>query len=388
MSRRSKLLTFGLPLLGLSALGSGAVLVAENQPSRPAEEPPRQPTQAPDLELPSGAAFIGAIGVSEPPGELIAIGVHTSGIVSEVNVHAGDRVAAGDVLLMVDRRRALALVEQRLAAIEVARAEVDSLRASIPPARAELASAQAALRSSNASVRVAEADLRDRENLLRIAESVDDPRAIATEEVDRRRFAREQAAARVEVAEAAVAEAEAAVQDAKAELARLVTGDEPGPNIRAANERVREAERAFDSSTTDLDLHTVVSPVDAVVLQVNVRPGEFASASRLDEGFVVLGRTGGTRLRVEIDEVDIPRFRTEARAWASPRGDASRRLDLGLAYIEPLVVPKTNLAGRTSELIDTRVLQVVYNLPDGFESPGIGQQFDVYIAVPNGSEQP
>ncbi|MEM7754757.1 MAG: hypothetical protein AAF297_03875 [Planctomycetota bacterium] len=42
-------------------------------------------------------------------------------------------------------------------------------------------------------------------------------------------------------------------------------------------------------------------------------------------------------------------------------------------------MPKRTLSGRTSELIDTRVLQAVYTLDDTFRSPGIGQQFDVYI---------
>jgi hypothetical protein len=55
------------------------------------------------------------------------------------------------------------------------------------------------------------------------------------------------------------------------------------------------------------------------------------------------------------------------------------RLPLKLAFVEPLVVPKTGLSGRSRDIIDTRVLQVVYEVDGGYESPGIGQQFDVFI---------
>ena len=112
---------------------------------------------------------------------------------------------------------------------------------------------------------------------------------------------------------------------------------------------------------------------------MNLRLGEFAPAAVPTEGLVVLGRLGPGHVRVEIDEVDVPRFDREARAWATPRGAAGPALELSLAHVEPLLVPKQNLSGRTSELIDTRVLQVVYRLPVSFEPAGYGQQFDVYI---------
>lgn len=379
MSGRSKLLTWSLPILGVASLIGGAGLVYQNRPIVPEEVPPRPPTTAPSTDLGIDAArFIGAIGVSEPPGEAITVGSQVGGIVTSVDVEAGDRVAAGDVLFVVDSRAAASAVAQRESLLAVARADLDALRAQIPVRQAEVTTSIARVTAAEARVAQLESQLADRMNQLRIAESVDDPRAISAEEVDRRRFAVLGAEAQLADGRAGVDEARAAVVQAEAQLALLVDGDADGPDLRASAGRVEQARRELDQARVDLELRTVRAPVDADVLRVRVRPGEFAPAATVADGLIVLGRLGPTHLRVEIDETDIPRFSADAQAWASPRGDASTRLPLDVALVEPLVVPKTNLAGRTSELIDVRVLQVVYR----FESEpgaGIGRLFDVYV---------
>ncbi len=381
MTGRSKLLTWGLPTIGLVALIGGAGLVYQNRPITPEESPPRQPTTAPtEVAGLASADFVGAVGVSEPPGESIEIGAHVAGIITSVDVAAGQVVAAGDVLFTVDNRRVESDVALRESESRVAQSDVDALRGQVPVREAAVASARAGVAAAQARVRELEAMRDDRINQLRIAESVDDPRAISAEEVDRRRFAVLAAEAQLADAQASVAEARAQLAEASAQRALLVADDgADGPDLRAAIQRVELAERELDRSRVDRELLSVRAPVDAEVLRVNVRPGEFAPAASLSEGLVVLGRTGGVHLRVEIDEVDIPRFTTGARAWASPRGDATRRHELDVVLVEPLIVPKTNLAGRTSELIDMRVLQVVYRFGDVDHVVGFGRQFDVYI---------
>ncbi|MEM1329117.1 MAG: biotin/lipoyl-binding protein [Planctomycetota bacterium] len=382
MSNRSKILTWGLPLAGAASLMLGAGYVAKNRPITPDEAPPRQPTTAPSESASIDATrYIGAVGTSEPPGEPIAIAAHTSGVVTGVRVRVGDAVEVGQPLFFVESSRAEAEVGLRRAEVIVAERDLESLRASIPPRQASVLSASATVESARAELRSAEADLADRKNLLSIATSVTDPRAISRELVDRRRFAVDQAEARVATANASIARAEADLAESEADLSRFVdeeTGRD-GPEIESAASRVEQARRSLEKAQADLSLLTVRSPVSGTVLQVNIREGEFAPASVPSEGLVVLGRSGPTHLRVEIDEVDIPRFNPAARAWASPRGASGNRVELELVEVEPLVVPKRNLSGRTSELIDTRVLQVVYAIDNSFQSPGVGQQFDVYV---------
>ncbi|MEM9167178.1 MAG: biotin/lipoyl-binding protein [Planctomycetota bacterium] len=384
MSNRSKILTWGLPLAGAASLTLGTGFVAKNRPVTPEEQPPRQPTTAPnESDSIDSTRYIGALGTSEPPGESIAIAAHTSGVVTAVLVGVGDRIEKDQPLFAVESSRAEAEVALRQAEVSVFERDLASLRASIPPREAAVRSAAASVRSAEADLRSAEADLADRKNLLSIATGVADPRAISREQVDRRRFAVDQAEARVATAKASITRAEADQAEAEADLSRFIDPDsrDDGPELQAAASRVDQAMRTLAKAQADLALLTVRSPVAGSVLQVNIREGEFAPASVPSEGLVVLGRRGPMHLRVEIDEVDIPRFSASARAWASPRGESGSRVELELIKIEPLVVPKRNLSGRTSELIDTRVLQAVYSVGTGFRSLGIGQQFDVYIEI-------
>ncbi|TVQ62845.1 MAG: biotin/lipoyl-binding protein [Phycisphaerales bacterium] len=386
MSKRSKVLTWGLPAVGLTTLVLGSFAVIVDRPVRAAEQPPRQPTTAPtEAFVMDSRAFIGAIGVVEPPDEAIQIAAHVPGVVEALLVGLGDRVEAGQPLLRIDTRRATREVERRRAALRLAEAELDALRAQIAPAHARVESAKAAVAAAEAALTTARAEVDDRRNRLRIAESVDDPRAIASEEIDARRFAVQRAAGSAAEAQSKIAQAVGSLAEAEAELSLLRDGDQDGPDIRAATARVTQAASELDAGETDLELATVRSPIDAVVIQRNIRVGEFAEARSNGTGLLTLSPDGPKHIRVQIDEVDIPRFHPDAKAIGSPRGNPGLRIPLTLAYVEPLVVAKTNLSGRTSELIDTRVLRVVYAVPA--ESQGIvfGQQIDVYIeAAPMG----
>ncbi|TVQ75130.1 MAG: biotin/lipoyl-binding protein [Phycisphaeraceae bacterium] len=386
MSKRSRVLTWGLPAVGLATLVVSSFAVILDRPVRLAEQPPRQPTTAPTEPFGTDSrAFIGAIGVVEPPDEAIQIAAHVPGVVESLLVGLGDRVEAGQPLLRIDTRRAARKVDRRRAALQLAEAELEALRAQVTPAMARVESAKASVAAAEAALTTVRAELDDRRNRLRIAESIDDPRAIASEEIDARRFAVQRAEGSAAEAQSRIAQVVGSLAEAEAELSLLQAGDQDGPDVRAAAARVAQAASELAAAETDLELATVRSPIDAVVIQRNIRVGEFAEARSNSAGILTLSPDGPKHIRVQIDEVDIPRFNPDAKAIGSPRGNPGLRIPLTLAYVEPLVVAKTNLSGRTSELIDTRVLRVVYEFPD--ETGGIvfGQQIDVYIeAAPIG----
>lgn len=137
---------------------------------------------------------------------------------------------------------------------------------------------------------------------------------------------------------------------------------------------------------TQLDLHRVCTPeledaagaVELTVLQVNVRPGEAVDTAG-GKTLVMLGDVRRKHVRVDIDEHDVPRFRSEGAATGVFRGDVARSFPLRFMRVEPFVLPKRSLTGDNTERVDTRVLQVLYEIAADADAIFIGQQMDVFI---------
>jgi hypothetical protein len=55
---------------------------------------------------------------------------------------------------------------------------------------------------------------------------------------------------------------------------------------------------------------------------------------------------------------------------------------LTLAYVEPFVVPKRSLTGDSTERVDMRVLQALYQFDRTRLHAYVGQQVDVFIEAP------
>jgi multidrug efflux pump subunit AcrA (membrane-fusion protein) len=147
------------------------------------------------------------------------------------------------------------------------------------------------------------------------------------------------------------------------------------------------AESQVENIKINLDRLTVRAPIDGKVLQLNVRLGQYAALA-WREPMIVLGDVDHLHVRVDIDENDLPYFERESEAVATLKGRPQVRFPLTFRYVEPYVIPKQSLTGSNSERVDTRVLQVVYELPDDSPVPlYVGQQMDVYLkaaAAPKG----
>ncbi|MCK9345388.1 MAG: biotin/lipoyl-binding protein [Candidatus Pacebacteria bacterium] len=277
---------------------------------------PVAPAVAPPASAPF-KSFIAGAGIVEAKSQNIAIGTPLSGIVKTLAVKVGDKVKAGAPLFYLDDR---------------------DTRAELAVKHADLAKAQAGINEANAS-------LKDTQSLSDLAEAVTDRRAISSEELLRRRNALLINAAKLDSAKALVQQAEAALATTQTTLARLV----------------------------------VQAPVDGEVLQVNIRPGEFAQAGALPTPLLVLGNMDQLHVRVDIDENDAWRFDKNSKAVAFLRGNRNFKTDLIPAYVEPYVVPKKSLTGDSTEQVDTRVLQALYSFDRSQLPVYVGQQMDVFI---------
>ncbi|KPQ32931.1 MAG: HlyD family secretion protein, partial [Porphyrobacter sp. HL-46] len=109
-----------LPVIAVIGVVLAAWFIIGGQPDRETTEPAEQPPKAVgDL---ANAPRVAGAGIVEPASEVIDIGSALSGLVTDLRVRPGDRVAAGEVLFLVDDRAARASLAEAKAAISEARA--------------------------------------------------------------------------------------------------------------------------------------------------------------------------------------------------------------------------------------------------------------------------
>jgi len=340
---------FVLPLIALSLLGFAGWYVWRNRVIVQTPPPPIEPARSPF------AATLAAAGVVEAQTENIAVGSATPGVVTEVLVKVGDEVQPGTPLFSLDDRQLQGELAVKRAAAAQAKSELVRLEAEPRPEKIPVQAA---------AVREAQALLAREQDALKRARETFAQRVTTEEDL----IAKQQA----------VRFAEASVGKAQADLDLLEAGSWRY-DMDVTRAAVKRAEAEAEKIETELDRLVVRALVAGRVLQVNVRPGEFVGTPP-NQPLVVLGNIATLHVRVDIDEYDIARFDQAAPATAFPRGNLQERYPLEFVRVEPFVVPKKSLTGDTTERVDTRVLQVIYEFdPAGRPPLFVGQQVDVYI---------
>jgi len=278
-----------------------------------------QPPPPPPLAEPARSPYansLAATGIIEAARENVRIGAIKAGLVQKVFVQVGSDVKAGDPLLEMDGREASAR-------LETARAQLTVLAATLAMEKVQLA------------------DMTDQ--FERVARLVKD-KVSSEEELKRKEFALQTSQARVAKVEA---------------------------DIKAAQSLVKSAE-------TDLDILTVRAPRDGVILQVNARAGEYENLAP-SEPMMILGDVNTLQVRADVDEQNAWMAQPNQRAVAFLKGDTRNPLPLRFVRIEPFVIPKRSLTGDSAERVDTRVLQIIFQLDRPRTPLYVGQQVDVFI---------
>jgi HlyD family secretion protein len=362
---------FGKYLLPLFAVGM--LVFAIYHVVQAQHKPPKQPPPLEPARTPFGRTVAGA-GIVEARSQNIAVGSAVPGVVLKVwspeelglspkselmpwEALIGQYVKLGDPLFRVDDRQYKAMLAFHESNLASARAQLAKLEQM--PRPEELAVSRAKEEVAEAAVEL-QRDLAER-----------DAKLVASGSVNDEQYRQHRLGLRMSQRQLA---------QAKADFALTRAGSwEPDKEIARAAVKLAEAQVQQDK--TDIERAIVRAPVDGVVLQVNVRPGEFVG-NNPNAALVVLGAiTDHLNVRVDIDEHDIPRFQPGAPAVASLRGAPDKRYPLTFVRVEPYVIPKKSLTGDNTERVDTRVLHVVYSLRPEGKPIYVGQQLDVFLDV-------
>ena len=338
-------------LPALAVIGIFAAIYTVRKQNQPLPAPP--PT-VPPVASPYGDRVSGS-GIVEPSSELIELGAPVSGLVEEVMVKEGQHVDKGTPLFVIDRRALTSQLGNANARLEAAKARLEQAKALPKPET--LAQAQARADQARAAVADAQGRL---DRLLAIGEAG----AISRNERPTREFE--------------LANAKARMAEAEANLEFVRKGTYP-EDLRVIAADVSAADAEVTMIKTELDRCIARAPIDAHVLRIDARPGQYAAAGPGAKTQMTLGDLEPLNIRVDIDELDAWRFSEKGKAVASLRGGKQASFPLRFLRRVPLVQPKKTLSGENAERIDTRVLQVIYE----FEGTGLpvapGQMLDVFI---------
>jgi multidrug efflux pump subunit AcrA (membrane-fusion protein) len=357
-------------VLAVCGAAVGVYAVATNKTPEPEVPLARAPSVNPF------AVGVASLGIVEPAEREVGVLAPEPGLVTQVHAQVGDRVLRGDVLFELDSR---VLEAERLRAearVASADAEVARWRAipraeDLPPLRATVARAEAVLA--------------DRMEQLRVTEEASRRGGAVSRDVDQARFA--------------VDAARADRDRAQAELDRAMAGGW-GPDLVVLEASRASAQAEVDAIKVLLDRLKVRAPRDAMVLRRSIEAGEYAS---LDPGTppIILGDLTRLHVRAQVDEEDIalllpnagPALGASVAAGATTgggginglartRGSVVRDIPLRLVRIEPFARPKVDITGTNAERVDTRVIDVVFEVVPPV--PGAlfpGQAVDVFIDV-------
>ncbi|MBM4021223.1 MAG: biotin/lipoyl-binding protein [Planctomycetes bacterium] len=338
-----------LPLVAIGLLAFAGWYVWTTRPVTRNPVPPIAPASNPFADS------LAAAGIVEAQTENIAVGSATPGVVVEVVVKVGDEVKPGAPLFRLDDREL--------------RGELEVKQAAVAQYRSELVRLEAEPRKEKIPV---------------LAAAVDEARSLVTRETDALKRSEETFARKVST-EQELIERREALEAVKAKLARaqadldLLEAGSWQYDRDVSKAALSRAEAEVAKIEVELDRLVVRALVLGRVLQVNVRPGEFVGTPA-NQPLVILGNTDRLHVRVDIDEYDIPGFHSGLSAVAVPRGNLREKYPLDFVRVEPFVVPKKSLTGDTTERVDTRVLQVIYEFdPVGRPPLFVGQQVEVFI---------
>ncbi len=350
------------------ASGAGLVLalvsafIFSQQPK--AQPPVFNPTANP---YPRGIYSEGMIESDQAQGENINIYPEVPGPITQVLVAEGQKVCKGDPLVEIDDSVQRATTEQLKAQAEAALAMLHELRAE--PRPETLAVSVAQVDNARATLKNAKDQLAKERHSFEM-----DPKSVSKNDLDNAINAERIAATNLEVVEKQyqLTKAGAWIYD-----------------VQNQERTYTALEKSYLSAAALLAKYTLRAPSDGVVLAVQATTGSYVSTQgaydSYTQGFdplLVMGKPEShLEVRAYIDEILIHELPSGSKMQAQMfiRG-TNDRVPLTFVRVQPFISPKIELSDEREELVDVRVLPVIFR----FDNPQAlhlypGQLVDVYV---------
>jgi HlyD family secretion protein len=306
-----------------------------------------------DAPVPAMLSVVAGPGRVEPASEEVQVSAQLGGTLRRVAVEEGDRVAAGQVIAVLENddyraRVASAEAEWRLKEAE-ARKVVNGARGQ------ERGEAAASLHEAQAVLENAKADHERRRGLYA-------GQVISREEMDR-------ADQQLHVAEARV--------EALRQHESLIDADAREEDSARAASDVALAKAKLDEARAMYEKTFVRAPIGGVVLRRFRKAGESVS-TQFDSPIVTLADRSTIRVRVDVDETEIGRVAVGQPAYVTADAFGERRFPGHVIRVGQVLGKKNVRTDEPSERVDQKILETLLELTDGRELP-IGLRVQAFM---------
>jgi HlyD family secretion protein len=338
-----KYLLFGAVGAGLSALIAQSVLAGPQNRVTPRDieqarnpVPPERGSDERSL-LPAGD-WVAGNGIIEPRERETKVAGEVPGRIAAIFVTEGQFVSSGSPLVELAGESERSVLAAAEADQEVAKAELTRTLHGMRQEEREAVVADTA--SLKARAELARDSLARTQALAKTGAATPDEldRAQRQAETDRASF------------EAAEARQRAAVAGSRAEDILMARA-----KVQAAQAHVREAKAR-------LERLTIRAPLDGEILQLRYRTGEYYAPGA--DALIVMGDTRSLKVRVDIDERDVPRLALGAKGFVTSNAFPGRRVSGRVVELGRRMGRKNVRTDDPVERIDTKILEVRLELDD------------------------
>ena len=143
-----------------------------------------------------------------------------------------------------------------------------------------------------------------------------------------------------------------------------------------ANDNFKINEAELNHLKLERDFHLIRAPIDGEILKLSTKEGQYVNIGSTN--LAIIGDTTNLYVRAEIDEFDIAKLNKVIRAEVRSKNSSLFTADF--IKIIPYIEPKINLKGVGAEMIDSRVLKILFRINQPVNL-FVGEQVDVYITT-------
>jgi HlyD family secretion protein len=307
--------------------------------------------------------------------EMVDIQTEIAGVIVELPVKEGQTITKGQTLLKIDPFQAQMSEAGARGQFEQGEAEIRRMEAGIATARANLARQREAVRSAEALLNQAQVTVERDQNSLKRYE-----RLLETKAISRDQFEIIEARARISAAQ--VDSSRAALDQAKAQLKASDTAINEQQAARDATVKALSVNQAQLSRASDeLSKATITSPLDGVIVRLNVDIGERAVPgiqSNPQATLMTLANLSTIEAELQVDEVDIIDVRLSDTATVKVDALPNKELTGRVTEISQAPIQRENLSNNNQEGKDFKVVITVDAPPPALR---IGMSCEAEILV-------